>query len=467
LSDGQEISAVKSEVLKRVRPTKEDKEEIRKAVEVVRGRILEAAMGMGLEVRVEVEGSVAKDTWISSDRDIDLFIIFPHNIGRETITSVGLELAKAGAGERWKTGYAEHPYVEAEVLGCKMDIVPSGELVPGKKAMTAVDRTPLHTRYVRERLSEAGKDEVRVLKQFMKGVGVYGAELKVGGFSGYLCELLIIRYGSFEETLRMASGWRSREVIDIEGHYSHGSALDAFDSPLVVIDPVDRGRNAAAAVSFRALATFVSASRHFLKRPSIAFFFPPTDRIELDELMRMAEGRGTELMAIEIACPSLPSDVLWGEINHSLSRISALLKEKGFRLLDASAWSDEKERVIFLLELQEGKLPEAELHLGPSAIFPSDEERFLEKHLNNPRTIAGPFISGDRWCVIRMRGVTDARKVLEESLPRMKLSPDIAMEMRRGFSLVSVGELIKRSLGRPGLMPQLFMFLRKKPLWLE
>lgn len=172
-------------------------------------------------------------------------------------------------------------------------------------------------------------------------------------------------------------------------------------------------------------------------------------------------------MAIEIACPSLPSDVLWGEINHSLSRISALLKEKGFRLLDASAWSDEKERVIFLLELQEGKLPEAEFHLGPTAIFPGDEERFLEKHLKNPRTIAGPFISGDRWCVVRRRGDTDAREVLEESLPGMKLSPDIAMEMRRGFSLVSAGELIKRSWEMPELMPKIFMFLRKRPLWLE
>lgn len=467
MSEGQEISAVKSEVLKRVRPTKEDWEEILRAVEVVRSRILEAARGMGLEVRVEVEGSIAKDTWISSDRDVDLFIIFPPSARREVITGVGLELAKAGAGGRWKTGYAEHPYVEAEVLGCKMDIVPSGELVPGKKAMTAVDRTPLHTRYVRDRLSEAGKDEVRILKQFMKGVGVYGAELKVGGFSGYLCELLIIRYGSFEETLRMAAGWRLREVIDIEGHYSHGSALDAFGSPLVVVDPVDRGRNAAAAVTHHALATFISASRHFLKRPSISFFFPPDGQIESAELMRMVEGRGTELLAIEITCPSLPSDVLWGEINHSLSRISGLLKEKGFRLLDASAWSDEKETVIFLIELQEGKLPETELHLGPSAIFPDDEARFLEKHLKSPSTVAGPFISGDRWCVIRRRGATEARKVLEESLPKMKLSPDIAMEMRRGFSLVSAGELIKRSRERPGLMQEVFMFLRKRPLWLE
>ena len=31
----------------------------------------------------------------------------------------------------------------------------------------------------------------------MQGIGVYGAEIKVGGFSGYLCELLVMKYGGF------------------------------------------------------------------------------------------------------------------------------------------------------------------------------------------------------------------------------------------------------------------------------
>jgi len=467
LNDGQEIAAIKSEVLSRIRPTKEDWEGVIKAVEVVRGRILEAARAKGLNVRVEVEGSIAKDTWISTDRDVDLFIIFPQGTNREVITGAGMELAKAGAGEKWKTGYAEHPYVEAEVLGCKMDIVPSGELVPGKKVMTAVDRTPLHTTYVKERLSEAGKDEVRILKQFMKGIGVYGAELKVGGFSGYLCELIIIRYGSFEETLRVASAWGLGEVVDIEGHYSHGSALEAFDSPLVVVDPVDRGRNAAAAVTPRALVTFISASRHFIKKPSLAFFFPRTDQIGIGELKRMLEGRATEVMAIETACPSLPSDVLWGEVYHSLSKIVGFLREKGFRIFDSTAWSDEREKVVFMLELESGRLPEAELHLGPSVVFPEDEERFLEKHLKSRKMIAGPFIAGERWHIIRRREGVDARELLEESLPKMKLSPDIAAEIRRSFSIISAGELIGRSEDRPGLMREIFTFLRKRPLWLE
>ena len=59
--------------------------------------------------------------------------------------------------------------------------------------------------------------DVLLLKQFLKGVGVYGSELKVGGLSGYLSELLVIRYGSFPKVLRAAKSWRPGEFIDLEG----------------------------------------------------------------------------------------------------------------------------------------------------------------------------------------------------------------------------------------------------------
>ena len=52
------------------------------------------------------------------------------------------------------------------------------------------------------------RDEVRVLKKFMKGIDTYGAEIKVGGFSGMLCETLILNYGSFEDTIKSASDWK-------------------------------------------------------------------------------------------------------------------------------------------------------------------------------------------------------------------------------------------------------------------
>ncbi|MDI9644747.1 MAG: CCA tRNA nucleotidyltransferase [Candidatus Verstraetearchaeota archaeon] len=462
------IACIKSEALRRIRPSGRELETVRAAVEIVRERILEAAKEKGADVRVEVEGSIAKGTWISADRDVDIFIIFPRGTNKETVATLGMELAKAGAGGKWKTGYAEHPYVETEFGGCRFDIVPGVELVPGGRPMTAVDRTPLHTAYIKSKLNEEGKDEVRVLKQFMKGIGVYGAELRVGGFSGYLCELLIVRYSRFELVLDAAARWGERVAIDIEGHYKgEREVLEVFNSPLVIVDPVDKGRNAAAAVTRRALSTFVSAARHFLRSPNEKFLFPKVGVKSVSELVRLVEGRGSVPIGVLTTCPSIPSDVLWGEILHSLSKMTGLLKEKGFKVLDSGAWSDEEDEIVFLIELEEAILPGAEIRAGPSVIFPEDERRFLEKHLRDERTIAGPFIIGDRWNVLRRRGKTDAAKVLSEHLTKMRLSPDVAKEIRHGFRILEARALVEYAEKDPDLRHELWKFLRKRPLWLE
>jgi len=55
-----------------------------------------------------------------------------------------------------------------------VDIVPSVEAAEGDALTTTVDRTPLHTKYIRKALNDNGKDEVRMLKQFVKGSRLRG-----------------------------------------------------------------------------------------------------------------------------------------------------------------------------------------------------------------------------------------------------------------------------------------------------
>ena len=127
------------------------------------------------------------------------------------------------------------------------------------------------------------KKPVILLKKFLKGVGVYGAEIKVGGFSGYLCELLIIHYGSFLNLLKSVVNWRWRRkriVIDIEKSYEKKGVdpTQVFDSPLIVIDPIDDRRNVASALREDRLSEFIAAAKAFLRNPSEHFFFPPKQR---------------------------------------------------------------------------------------------------------------------------------------------------------------------------------------------
>lgn len=88
----------------------------------------------------------------------------------------------------------------------------------------------------------------------MAMTGTYGSEFKVGGFAGYLCELLILHYGTFEETLKAAINWKFGHKIDIEGY---GTA-DKFKDPLIVIDPTDEKRNVGAALRLDRMAEFIN-----------------------------------------------------------------------------------------------------------------------------------------------------------------------------------------------------------------
>ena len=177
----------------------------------------------GFRAMAEVHGSTVRDTWLADERDVDVFIILDRDYGRGVLPQV-LDVVKEYVGEGWVEAYAEHPYIRAVVDGFDVDFVPCFRVNPEGGLISATDRTPLHTGFVLERLSPGGSNEVRLLKSFLKGVGVYGAEVRVGGFSGYLCELLVIRFGSFVKVLEEAVGWSDGMVLEFGESDSGGAS---------------------------------------------------------------------------------------------------------------------------------------------------------------------------------------------------------------------------------------------------
>ncbi len=464
--DARALEEVKIKTIMRLIPTEQDRKAVQKAVEVVKERVMREAERAGVKIRVEVEGSIAKDTWIGSDRDVDIFIIFPRGTAKDTIKGIGIELAKAGSGGTWKLAYAEHPYVEGCVEGCTVDIVPSVEAAEGEALTTTVDRTPLHTKYIKKTLNDKGKDEVRMLKQFMKGIEVYGAELKIGGFSGYLCELLVVKFGTLEGVVTAAAGWGDRAVVDIMEHYNGGQALEVFDSPLVVIDPVDRRRNVAAAVTEKSYSSFVSACRRFIKKPSIDFFFPEHKVPTEEELLEAIREGGSAYVAVVAGCPRVPSDILWGEIKRSISKITKLLAQNGFQVKDSASWSDEIEKAVILLELDRAEVGAAVLHDGPKIALADEEESFLSKYLASDRVVAGPYIRGNRWYVELRRKYRTAKEVIDGELPKIKFSEDMDAQIRKGF-IVLLNQEMTAIAGSDEFRSELWKFLKKRPVWLK
>jgi tRNA nucleotidyltransferase (CCA-adding enzyme) len=456
-----------SRVAKQVNPSKEERDRVRRLLEKFTSKARHEANARGLEVRVEVEGSIAKDTWIGSDRDLDIFLIFPPGTEAEAVKREGLKLAKASAGARWSLGYAEHPYVEAEMDGFTLDIVPSAEMRKGERPTTSVDRTPLHTRFVSERLDADGRTQVRILKQFLKGIGAYGAELRVGGFSGYIAELLIIHLGSFKALIEAAAGWGGRTCIDIAGHYAGRNPGDIFEGNLVIVDPVDMSRNAAAAVSSQSYFTFIAASRQFLEKASIKFFYPLKIHAESEMVLRALERKGSHLVAVVMSCPRVPSDILWGEAYRTMRRIAAILDEGGFEVNDSAAWSDEKDLLAFIFELHGLEINPVRLHFGPMVTLAQEAGRFLEKYISKKDVLAGPYIKGERWVVEIKRGHDTALSLLAAELKGARFSKDVERELKKEYRVLVDDQMKELMAERQGLADLALQLLRKRPPWLS
>ena len=131
--------------------------------------------------------------------------------------------------------------------------------------------SPFHTEYINNNLDEEKRKQVRLLKKFLKSVGVYGAEIATNGFSGYVAEILILKYGSFETALQALSNIGGEKNVIAIGKADQ-DILESFHGPIIIIDPIDPRRNLGAAISAESIGKLVLAARAFLAKPSLDFF---------------------------------------------------------------------------------------------------------------------------------------------------------------------------------------------------
>jgi tRNA nucleotidyltransferase (CCA-adding enzyme) len=269
----------------------------------------------------------------------------------------------------------------------------------------------------------------------MKGIGVYGAEIKVGGFSGYLCELLTMQYGTFVGVLKAAAAWKKPWTIDYQGYYKgrEDEIPKIFEEPLVVVDPVDKGRNVASAVRKERLTEFVAASRQFMLHPSKEFFLPKPLRIVSErQLARSIEERGTALVLVKIGKVNTVPDILWGQLYKTQRSLRRMLVQNGFSIISDAVWSNEVNLSLLLFEAEHRFLSATRKHLGPPVEKRAECERFLRKHLGASATIYGPRLEDERWVVGIKREYTDIVELLRA-------------ELKHGGRHVGVAELISKA----------------------
>ncbi|MFB6236668.1 MAG: CCA tRNA nucleotidyltransferase [Halopenitus sp.] len=421
-----ELESVLATVRERVQPDAEERERLRAVAERLADRARDAIDDLPTDADVVQVGSTARGTWLSGDRDIDLFVRFPPELPREELESYGLDVGHAVLPDGHEE-YAEHPYVKGSVEGFDIDLVPCYDVAEATEIQSAVDRTPFHTQYLEARLDADLAGDVLLAKRFLKAIGAYGSDLKTRGFSGYLTELLVVEHGGFVPLVEAAATWHPPVELDPEEHGTR-----TFDDPLVVIDPTDPERNVAAVLSAENVARFQHYARDLLADPREALFFPPErEPIGTDELREHLARRETEPIAVVFDAPDLVDDQLWPQLRKSLSGAVQGLEERGFRVLRSRAMVEEDvdspreagtdRLAVLLVELEVSELPAVERHEGPPVHVREHAEGFYAGYADDgeadgdataDRRTYGPFLEGNRYVVEREREVTDAAAFL-------------------------------------------------------
>jgi tRNA nucleotidyltransferase (CCA-adding enzyme) len=434
-------------VIKRITPSSKEREE----VESLLKRILNVTDKL-IKPKFErtIAGSFIRDTWLRDKKEIDLFILFPVSYSREELEKKGLELGREIIKKlkgKYEIAYAEHPYVKGKIDEFGIDIVPCYKVESASKIKSAVDRTPFHNRYIMRNLKPEMSKEVRLLKQFCKAMGVYGSDIKTLGFSGYLCELLIIHYKTFKNLVFSASKWEPGELIDLERHCKIKNPRIYFrNQPLIVIDPTDPKRNVAASLSSKNFMLFVKMCEKFVNNPSEKFFEMEKSIIKKHTLRKIIEDRGTNFVVIEMKRPNVVDDVLWSQLRKTSKRLERFLEDNEFKVLTNEVWSDEKKSYL-IFEMEVWSLPPIRKVVGPPVFSKKHSKQFISKYKGGK-----VYVRGNIWMADVKRDLTRVDLALKHFLKRSekKLREEgirsyIAKSISKGFKLLNNKKILDLS----------------------
>ncbi len=314
-------------------------------------------------VSVHFGGSYAKETWTPEKIDIDIFVKFKKTTTEKNFETIGKKIGFDSL-KKFKpyVRYSEHPFVEANIDGVGVNIVPCYDIKKGEWK-SAADRSTFHTEFMSEKLTGSMKDDIRVLKCFLKINGMYGAEIAKQGFSGYVCEVLVYYLGSFENVLKKISKLDNNQMI--------GESPRRFESPIVIIDPIDRNRNLGAAISIQNVTNFVLIARNFLKKNSISYF-------KQKSKIRIPKELAKNTLVVNFKYKKRSEDIIYGQIKRASNSIESQLVKEGFNVLrnDALVYDQDKASLLFLLESL--TISKNEIRAGPEVFSDNFSSKFID-----------------------------------------------------------------------------------------
>ncbi len=448
-------------VLKKITPTEKEKALEKKTAEKI---IKQIESTKGNHLGAMLVGSIARDTHIRGDRDMDIFVMFPREMPRAEFERNGLAVArKVFRGHKCWKEYSEHPYLKGIIDGFEVEIVPSYKVKKASELQSAVDRSPFHTRFMLKRLNAKLRGEARLFKAFLKGIDCYGAKIEKEGFSGYLAELVVLKYGSFKESLKAISKWQHGTVLSLS-RINEKHAREKFDAPLVFIDPTDKNRNVAAALSTEQFARVIVASRAFLQKPARKFFYPKKkSSISKKRMKKLIDL--DQIFTLRMPFPSKAlSDVIWGQMRRLKKLLKNALESEGFLVRRITLYAEEENGIDYFVELEALELNKTVIRVGPFAWQEEHSKAFIEKH---KRALTGPRIENGKWVIEELRKHTSAVKLAREFIQkRKKLEKGPFKKALAKCNILEKKEFLKTARKDPFFKYSLSVFLKGKEKFL-
>jgi len=298
------MSSVLKDALELVKPQKADISLLKNLVDPILSTIRSNIQKQNINAQVFVGGSFAKKTVVTSEEyDIDVFIRFHKKYPDEKLPEITTRILRGISEVR--TVHGSRDYFSIAVQNnIFVEIIPVRKVSTIKDAKNITDLSYSHVTYITKKIvSDSVRDNILLAKAFCQAQECYGAESYIHGFSGYSLELLVTHYKSFSSFLKAMVKVEDKLIIDMEKLYKNKNHIlldlnsSKLASPVVLIDPTYKQRNALAALSRTTFTKFQKAAKIFLASPSTKAFQRKV--VDFEKVARSLKNRKKDFLLVK------------------------------------------------------------------------------------------------------------------------------------------------------------------------
>ena len=421
------LDSILKEVLKKIEPPKEDLKVIDSSLKEVLEKIKQRIKKLKIAAEIFVGGSFAKDTVIKKDKyDVDIFIRFDKKHEKQGISKLAAEILKVMKNVEVVHGSRDYFVIKVSPEFV-IELIPVIKVSKPEQAENITDLSYSHVNYIKKKIKNKKiLDEIRIAKAFCYANNCYGAESYISGFSGYAIELLVYYYGSFLKFLKaMIKLDGKKEIIDIEKHFKKKTDVlmdlnaSKLFSPIILIDPTFKQRNALAALSKETFEKFKKAAKDFLKNPKLEAF--EEKKTDIEQLRKDAIRKNQEFVWLQAETNKQDGDIAGSKLlkfyRHLESEIAKLfeIKNKGFN------YNGKKSARFFFTAKSKGEIISA----GPKAEDKESAAKFKARHKNtfvkSGRIFAKDKITHSLKDFINLWSRKNAHKIKEMYIVKMSV----------------------------------------------